>query len=119
MPATESLTVICDDSDIVVIIRRGHDGYPSGHGRDLAELLAGENIEIGSLAAQVVAKLVDQTDDIKLMPCGVLDDWRGYLYRVNVAGESIVISMEYDGARLFAGSVVECLTFCASEDEVI
>jgi hypothetical protein len=77
---TRSLTVFKEGKSEIVVMYRHMDGYPSGHGKDLAEFLKDINIVngvtwgddhkiangMGCLAAQVVAHFKKEPGDIYL-----------------------------------------------------
>ena len=93
---TRSLTIVktdYSDEDIIVMYRQ-MDGYPSGHGADLAAFLDGMKITNGismrdtgrtangfdCLAAQIVAHFKDGTGGIYLYPSGSRDLGDAYVY---------------------------------------
>jgi hypothetical protein len=109
---TRCLTVLHDnheDREIVVMYRQ-MDGYPEGHGADLAEFLSGGEIINGisvadrgkltfngleCLAAQVVAHFKTDVGSIYLMPAGTRDVWEDYIYHVRgEVGEEPTIEIE-------------------------
>ena len=96
---TRSLTVFFDnfkDTEIVVLYRQ-FDGYPSGHGLELAEFLddmlivngmtCGQPSKIangmGCLAAQAVAYFKKGPGEFYLHPAGSRELWEEYIYEVH------------------------------------
>lgn len=91
---TRSVTIIVDKNQEVCRIYRQMDGYPSGHGADLAKLCdlkivngIGSDPKIangmGCLAAQIVAGLKDGPGGIYLEPTGgEVSDWVEYVYTI-------------------------------------
>lgn len=98
---TRSITIMQDLSekgeiDEIAVLYRQYDGYPSGHGAELAQFLApfkvvngfGEetdNVANGAdcLAAQIVAHFKDGVGQFYLMKAGtrnVGDEYRYYVY---------------------------------------
>lgn len=95
---TRSLTYVFDDrNDAIVCMYRQYDGYPSGHGSELAEFLTSGKIVnglpsgsnsglfngMGCLAAQMVDEFKDGPGGIYLhAPTLNRDDWQDYEYHV-------------------------------------
>jgi hypothetical protein len=84
------------DEEIAVLYRQ-MDGYPDGHGKELAEFLTGgvmvNGIPCGGdtskmfngmecLAAQVVAHFKEGVGMFYLMPAGARDVWEDFIYHV-------------------------------------
>ena len=113
---------IVKDTEIVVMYRQ-YDGYPSGHGIELAEFLAdGEMVNgiglgnkkvfngMGCLAAQVVAEFKSGPGGIYLHPAGTTDCWEEYDYYVigdTNAKEIILKCVGYGGKVIFEGTPKE------------
>lgn len=101
--STRSLTHVLDDSSesVLVTIYRQMDGYPSGMGADLAEILKGRTMVngfgsntpekasngAGCLAATIVQELKAEAGigGIYLMPPGSTDHSEEYVYTVSPA----------------------------------
>lgn len=134
---TRSLTFVKEGAFTLVNMYRQSDGYPSGHGKELAEFLApikmvngigatDEKIANGSgcLAAQLVAHFKDGPGGIYLQPTDAKDCGQDYEYHVvaDNTNDLVVEIMEvvsYDPFRrkkIFSGSVAEFAEFCAKED---
>ena len=93
---TRSLTFVYDeDGRTIISMYRQYDGYPSGHGKDLAEFL--EPITMvngigmteaviangpGCLAAQLVAHFKDGPGGIYLEPTTAVDCGQDYEYHI-------------------------------------
>ena len=113
------------DTEIVVMYRQ-YDGYPSGHGIQLAEFLAkgrlvngisaAENELVfngmGCLAAQVVANFKEGAGNIYLHKAGTKDCWEEYDYYVigdDETNELILKCVTSRGKVLFQGTPKEFL----------
>jgi hypothetical protein len=108
---TRSLTILNDnDGQEIVVMYRQMDGYPSGHGKDLAEFLKpftivnglgvteGRKVANGGscLAALAVSHFKgDTAGDIYLHPAGTRDAWEEYRYHVTPKkGGSVNLKVE-------------------------
>ena len=117
----------------LVNIYRQMDGYPSGHGKELADFLgsitmcngiglSGENEHIangaGCLAAQLIAHLKTEPGSIYLdKPTGHLDNDYAYLISANTLEPEQGINVEvkkYSG-KVFNGTVPEFAEWVVSE----
>lgn len=101
--STRCLTIFMDDETEIAVMYRHCDGYPAGHGHELAEFLMGKIIVngigtednstifngMGCLAASVVAHFKDGPGNIYLYPAGTRDVWEDYTY---------IVSRQNDGA---------------------
>lgn len=114
---TRSLTHIMDDGKPLVTIYRQFDGYPSGHGQDLADFLEGLTVVngigsrerkiangMGCLAAQLVGHLKaesaksayqpngpqpgDIAGNVYIYPAGIEGCGEEYVYTVSMPGEA-------------------------------
>lgn len=129
---TRSLTRVMDEENkIIVNMYRQFDGYPSGHGKELAEFMkdrvVGNGIPLNTnrpekfsngpncLAAQMVLhfKMDNPIGGIYLYPTDVRDVWEEYIYNIKAAHDKDVIIECYDpfpnlsSRLLFYGSPVE------------
>jgi hypothetical protein len=93
---TRSLTIMAGRDAEIAVLYRHWDGYIEGHGRELAEFLAGFRVANGygrpdvklangmdCLAAQIVARFKAGTGDFYLQPAGtrrVGEDFRYHVY---------------------------------------
>jgi hypothetical protein len=106
---TLSLTYVYDNKEPLVCMYRQFDGYPSGHGKELAEFLSA--IEIvnglrsgsqskvangaGCLAAQMVGHFKTDAGGIYLQSVTNRDyDWIDYIYHVYVDSETLSVTVE-------------------------
>ena len=90
---TRSLTIFQEKEEIAVLYRQ-FDGYPEGHGRELAEFLSGYKFTKGKidnpktangmdcLAAQIVAHFKTGPGEFYLMPAGTRRAGEEYRYTV-------------------------------------
>lgn len=134
---TRSLTFVYDeDGRNIINMYRQYDGYPSGHGKDLAEFL--EPITMvngigatdnkiangpGCLAAQLVAHFKDGPGGIYLTPTTEVDCGQDYEYHIATHGEGLTITCQrIEGRRpfrrknIFDGGIEEFKAFCEKED---
>ena len=101
------------------------DGYPSGHGTELAEFLAGGDMVNGitpgsrnifngmtCLAAQMVAHFKDGPGHIYLYPTNTADAWQDYEYHVYFVGGKFNIVVKDPTDEIFKGSLDEFAAFC-------
>jgi len=120
---TRSLTAFYegDSEDAVAVLYRQYDGYPSGHGTDLAEALEGHEVVngltgeanvyngIGDLAVRVIAKLKgdpDEPGNFYLISPAKMGEWADgvdFVYAVRAEpGRHITIEIKdsgYDAIR--------------------
>jgi hypothetical protein len=118
-PKTSRGKVKVTDTEIVVMYRQ-YDGYPSGHGIELAEFIAkgklvnGFGLDdklvfngMGCLSAQVVAKFKQGPGGIYLHKAGTTDCWQDYDYYVIGDDETKEITLKcvgYGDKVLFEGT---------------
>jgi hypothetical protein len=93
---TRSLTFVYDGDVPVINIYRQYDGYPSGHGHELAQFLDSKNLVngfgeqnsfqangMGCLAAQLIVQLKHGVGGIYIYaPMVGRDHWQDYEYHV-------------------------------------
>lgn len=129
---TRSLTYVYDGGKPVVCMYRQFDGYPSGHGKELAEfLLSGKMVNglgpedekvfngVECLAAQMVAHFKKGPGGIYLVvPELDADHGQEYEYHIShVDGRGLVIRViEFPDETLFTGSPEEFSEWCASKE---
>lgn len=124
---TRCLTFVYDGVDPVINLYRQFDGYPEGHGVELAEFLKsikavtngialGERRRtangMGCLAAQLVANFKTETGGFYLHSVNETDCGQDYEYHVY---ENRVVVKNYSGNELFSGSWAEFTDFCYQE----
>ena len=123
---TRSLTFVYEDTQKVLCMYRQFDGYPSGHGRELATFLNGfvdvvNGIRIGDtrkiangmgcLAAQLVANFKAGVGGFYLYPTSTKD--AGQEYEYHVYAEKVVVKETYDNNKtIFTGTWAEFSKFC-------
>lgn len=128
---TRSLTYVFDGEEPIVCMYRQFDGYPSGHGKDLAEFL--KPIEIvnglrpgsdnktiangaGCLAAQMIAQFKNEPGGIYLQSVNDKDySWIDYVYKIHVDSESLSYEVEIDGV-LNKCPIEEFIEFCEKDE---
>lgn len=129
---TRSLTYVYDGGEPVVCMYRQFDGYPSGHGAELAEfLLSGKMVNglshkdekvfngVECLAAQMVARFKKGPGGIYLVvPELDADHDQEYEYHIShVNDHGLVIRViEFPDKTLFTGSPKEFSEWCASKE---
>lgn len=119
-----------EKSKAVVQMYRQMDGYPSGHGAELAEFLEGMTIingitdynakkvanGAGCLAAQMVAHFKTELGSIYLEPVGP-NEWVDYEYHVFAEpGQPVVVRVKLFRRKVFEGPVDEFAGFCKEEE---
>lgn len=126
---TRSLTYVYDELNPVVCMYRQYDGYPSGHGKELAEFLNGGELVnglgsndtkvfngMGCLAAQMVANFKDGPGGFYLRePVLNRDDWQEYEY--HVFETKVVVRDPKD--VIFDGTWKEFSDFCLKADQLV
>jgi hypothetical protein len=134
---TRSITRVIEDGKPIVAMYRQMDGYPTGHGKDLADFLSGmrltNGISVGAdnsrtangygcLAAQMVAHFKDGPGGFYLQHVGVKDAGQEYEYDVSGSFGNppsppmvSVYEKEYKKPRklVFSGDVDAFLAFCS------
>lgn len=131
---TRSLTYVYDDGETkpFLCMYRQFDGYPSGHGLDLAKFLApivmrnGYQMDdkagthangMGCLAAQLVANLKTDIGGIYLYPAETTDAGQEYEYHIYTDRVIVQDAYGHRGNRvLFSGSWKNFLKFCEAPD---
>lgn len=121
---TRSLTFVYDDTSKVMCMYRQFDGYPSGHGAELAGFLSsfeavtngiavGETRKtangMGCLAAQMVAAFKVGAGGFYLYPTNSSDVGEEYEY--HVYADKVVVK-DGVGGKLFTGSWANFAEFC-------
>lgn len=126
---TRSNTVVINDGVKILNLYRQFDGYPSGHGAELAAFLAPltmingytpESVKefngMGCLAAQLVANFKKGVGGFYIdNPNGDCDNDYTYTIRGNTQepdkGLTITV-VDYNGTKIFSGSIVSFINFC-------
>lgn len=125
---TRSLTFVYDHDEAVLNLYRQFDGYPSGHGAELAGFLAsfdaitngitlGETRRtangMGCLAAQLVAHFKNSVGGFYIHSVTSTDCGQDYEYHVY---EDRIVVKNYNGRTMFNGNWKDFTAFCV-EDE--
>lgn len=143
---TRSLTVFIEPEETwqgeyypakeIVVMYRQYDGYPTGHGVELAKFLAGmkmvngmgagdpEKIAngMGCLAAQVIAHFKDGPGGIYLYTAGTRDAGEEYIYKVyGKTGKEPTIEIfevpwNEKEKQIFKGTATKALRWCKSQN---
>ena len=124
---TRSLTFVYDHDEAILNLYRQFDGYPEGHGAELAEFLNGidavtNGIRLGEtrrtangmgcLAAQLVAHFKNSVGGFYIYSVNTADCGQDYEYHVY---EDRVVVKTYNGKELFNGSWSDFHNFCYQE----
>lgn len=126
----------------IINMYRQYDGYPTGHGAELAEFLSSGTMTnglrlgtnerffngMGCLAAQMVANFKDGAGSFYLYPVTTTDCGQDYEYHIlNVDGEFKIevyycgcnmfgMSSDYESEVIFSGSLPEFVDFCKEKE---
>lgn len=127
---TRCLTFVYNESyDPVVCIYRQFDGYPGGHGKELAEFLKDRKVIYGippekqmqkasngmeCLAASLISELKTEIGNIYLFPTNSKDCNQDYEYRIYP--DRIEVK-NYSGSVLHSGDWNSFKQFCEEDDE--
>ncbi len=126
---TRSLTFVYDNDDAMINMYRQFDGYPSGHGLELAEFLNsfaeitnGYHFDdtrkiangMGCLAAQLVSNFKVGVGQFYLYPVTANDCGQEYEYHIH---RDRVVVKNYNGNVMFNGDWTAFRSFCLSDDE--
>lgn len=124
---TRSLTFVYDGKTRVMCMYRQFDGYPSGHGRELATFLSDFDAVVnglsfnetrkvangmGCLAAQLVSNFKVAAGGFYLYPTNTKD--AGQEYEYHVYADKVVVKDD-SGAKLFDDTWAEFAEFCKDE----
>ena len=129
---TRHLTYIYGDSDTILLCMYGQwDGYPSGHGADLAQFLnsfdaivngipVGDKRKMangmGCLAAQLVAHFKKEVGQYYIYPPKLGHDcWQEYEYHIRPNSVKVT---DGSGYSLFNGTWEDFLDFCTENADV-
>ena len=126
--STRCLTVFTDERGReLAVLYRQFDGYPDGHGKELAEFLNKMKIVNGisgeeshkfanglrCLAAQVIAKFKDEPGNFYLYPAGTRDAGEDYRYIVSgqVGQEPTIEIQNSEDSTIARGTPQEILNY--------
>jgi hypothetical protein len=129
---TRSLTYVFNDAkEPIVCMYRQFDGYPSGHGSELADFLnSGEVVNglpmnankrlfngMSCLAAQMVDEFKEESGGIYLhAPILGRDDWQEYEYHVSDNRVIVYSGTFSEGNVIFDGCWNKFADFCSAEE---
>jgi len=121
---TRSLTFIYEDSypgestPKLVNMYRQFDGYPTGHGAELAEfLLKTEHNGMSCLAASMIAHFKQSIGGFYIYPTDSTDCGQEYEYHIS-ENQAEIYETSYDGSskkEIFNGSWTEFKEYCSKE----
>jgi hypothetical protein len=121
---TRSLTFIYEDSfpgestPKLVNMYRQFDGYPTGHGAELAEfLLKTEHNGMSCLAASMIAHFKQSIGGFYIYPTNSTDCGQEYEYHIS-ENQAEIYETSYDGSskkEIFNGSWTEFKAYCSKE----
>ena len=120
---TRSLTFVYDGDKPIINMYRQYDGYPEGHGIELAEfLMSGEIVNgysdndakqfngMGCLAAQMIVHFKKSVGGFYIHAVTDTECWQDYEYHVY---ENRVL-VKNPGVIIFFGTYKEFSTFCST-----
>lgn len=123
---TRCLTFVHYGEDILINMYRQFDGYPSGHGRELADFLNGFEIVdgfdevrekiangMGCLAAQLIAHFKQSVGGFYIEPVNSTDCGQDYEYHVY---NGRVRVLDWNRNEMFNGTYQEFKGFCESDE---
>jgi len=122
---TRSLTFVYENNKPIVNMYRQFDGYPSGHGSELAEfLMSGKMVNgystktekqfngMGCLAAQMIAEFKDGVGGFYIYSVDSTDCWQEYEY--HVFENRVVVKNPTE--VIFEGEWDKFAEFCSQEE---
>jgi hypothetical protein len=143
---TRSLTFVYDEQDVIINMYRQYDGYPTGHGAELAEFLGqfrmtngipvgrdktGDRVAngMGCLAGQLVAHFKgSDAGQFYLYPASATDCGQDYEYHVYKDVDGLRVRITDRGCNMFGltmsdkndaifdGTVMEFFDFCTEKE---
>lgn len=124
---TRSLTFVYEENKPIVNMYRQFDGYPEGHGAELAEFLCSGKLVngfsetttkqfngMGCLAAQMIANFKNTVGGFYIHPVTSTDCWQEYEYHV-YENSVVVKSIDDRDQVIFDGTWQEFKDFCCEE----
>ena len=113
---TRSLTFTYDRGEKIMCMYRQYDGYPEGHGAELAKMLTTtESNGMLCLSATIVAPLKTGWGNIYLYLITTKDAWQDYEYHIYDDGRVQVIKTYPQRHSIFEGTDKEFMEFCKSK----
>jgi hypothetical protein len=118
---TRSLTFTYDNQGTKILcLYRQFDGYPEGHGKDLAEILnITDNNGMECLSASIVAKLKTGSYNVYIYPSDTKNAWQDYEYHVYEDRVEIHKHFSDTNEPMFKGTYQEFLEFCVNQDRKV
>jgi hypothetical protein len=143
---TRSLTFVYDGEEAIINMYRQYDGYPSGHGAELAEFLgqfrmtngipagrdkSGDRVAngMGCLAAQLVSNFKgSDAGQFYLYPTSSVDCGQDYEYHIYKGAEGLRVRITNRGCNMFGltmsdtneslfdGSLADFTEFCTEKE---
>jgi hypothetical protein len=117
---TRSLTFTYDrDGEKIMCLYRQYDGYPEGHGKDLAEILnTTDSNGMECLSASIVAKLKTGMYNIYLYAPTTIECGQEYEYHV-LKDRVEVFTTYLEAKQIFSGTYQEFLEFCVNQNRKV
>ena len=129
---TRSITRVIEDGKHIMNMYRQFDGYPSGHGKELAEFIHGKPMVNGfqgknqlafngggCLAAGIVSNFKKGIGGFYLKPVEQTDCWQDYEYILIV--DSIALTLRINvishGEALFEGDTQQFIEWCDKPED--
>lgn len=127
---TRSLTFVYDDNNLPLVCMYGqYDGYPSGHGAQLADILAGREIVngfgsqtpqkasngMGCLAATIIAEFKTGIGNYYIYPADTDDAGQDYEY--HIYSKNYIMVKDHGQGEIFTGSWCEFADWCKIDEE--
>lgn len=130
---TRSLTKVYGNHGVIFTMYRHMDGYPSGHGAELAEFLVPFSITNGislstdnsktangmeCLSAQIVAHFKNGPGGIYIHSASTIDIGEEYIYKVGMERSVLGMSIykagwdEKPSKLIYTGTPIACLEWC-------
>jgi len=120
-----------DEPQPIINLYRQYDGYPTGHGAELAEFLSTvKSNGMSCLAAQLVANFKDGPGQFYLYPVTAKDCGQDYEYHIYQQDKQFRVEVIDRGCNmfglttsdrndgLFAGNLAEFIELCKEEEMV-
>lgn len=126
---TRCLTFVYEGDKPILNLYRQFDGYPEGHGADLASFLAPIQIingigsdarwgthanGMGCLAAQMIAHFKDSVGGFYIHAVTSTDCWQDYEY--HVYEDKVIVKNPTE--VIFEGSWIDFQKFCSAEETI-
>ena len=117
---TRSLTFVYERGEPIVNVYRQYDGYPQGHGRDLARILTTTRHNgMGCMAASLISKIKEEPYNIYIYPVAARDCGQEYEYHIFEDTVEVIENgwpSESPNKTIFSGTWDEFLNFCMMKE---